>query len=143
VNLDPDKLVVLFVIALLVLGPKRLPEIARTAGRWMAEVRKYTSVFQTEIKDVLEEPRRHTSALRDEFHSAIYEPRQAIEAAAREATREPVATTANPPADLNDVTHAGPSTPEISTGIDISELTATGANQPVTAQGVPDDPDLN
>ena len=77
-NLDPDKLVVLFVIALLVLGPKRLPEVARTAGRWMAEVRKYTSAIQGELHGVLGEPLKQTTALRDEFRSALAEPRSAL-----------------------------------------------------------------
>jgi len=58
VNLDPEKLVVLFVIALLVLGPNRLPQAARTLGRGLAEVRKYTSGFQAEVNQVLAEPRR-------------------------------------------------------------------------------------
>ena len=52
----------LFVIALLVLGPKRLPEVARTAGRWMAEMRKYTSAIQGELHGVLGEPLKQTSA---------------------------------------------------------------------------------
>jgi sec-independent protein translocase protein TatB len=84
VNLDPDKLVVLFVIALLVLGPKRMPEVARTAGRWMAEVRKYTSAIQGELHGVMGEPLKQTSALRDEFRSAMAEPRAALEVGARE-----------------------------------------------------------
>jgi sec-independent protein translocase protein TatB len=84
VNLDPDKLLVLFVIAMLVLGPKRLPEAARTMGRWLAEVRKYTSGFQNEFRGLLDEPRQQTSALRDEFNSAFAEPRKALEAGARE-----------------------------------------------------------
>ena len=66
-NLDPEKLIVLFVIAMLVLGPKRLPEAARTMGRWMAELRKYTSGFQSEFHDLLAEPRQQTSAIRDEL----------------------------------------------------------------------------
>ena len=84
-NLDPEKLIVLFVIAMLVLGPKRLPEAARTMGRWMAELRKYTSGFQSEFHDLLAEPRQQTSAIRDELHNAFSEPRAALEAGAREA----------------------------------------------------------
>jgi sec-independent protein translocase protein TatB len=36
-----SELVLVGVLALLVLGPKRLPEVARTAGRWMAKLRRY------------------------------------------------------------------------------------------------------
>lgn len=35
-----QELVVIFVIVLLVFGPKRLPEISRTLGKWVGELRK-------------------------------------------------------------------------------------------------------
>jgi sec-independent protein translocase protein TatB len=57
VSLDPEKLLFIFVIAVLVLGPERLPQMARTMGRVLAEVRKYTSGFQSEVGKVLAEPR--------------------------------------------------------------------------------------
>lgn len=56
-NLDPEKLLVLFVIALLVLGPNRLPQAARTLGKGLAEVRRYTATFRAEVDEVLAEPR--------------------------------------------------------------------------------------
>lgn len=56
-NLDPEKVLVLFVIALLVLGPERLPKAARALGKGLAELRKYTSSFQSEVNQVLAEPR--------------------------------------------------------------------------------------
>lgn len=65
-NLDPEKLLVLFVIALLVLGPNRLPQAARSFGKALAEVRRYTSSFRAEVDQVLAEPRAMVqSALRD------------------------------------------------------------------------------
>ena len=57
VSIDPEKLLFIFVIAVLVLGPERLPQAARTLGRGLAELRKYTSSFQSEVKNVLAEPR--------------------------------------------------------------------------------------
>jgi Tat protein translocase TatB subunit len=44
------ELIVIMVIALIVIGPKKLPDLARALGRGMAEVRKATQ----EIKDSLE-----------------------------------------------------------------------------------------
>jgi Tat protein translocase TatB subunit len=46
------ELVVILVVALVVLGPKRLPELARTLGKAMAEFRRST----TEIMDELQVP---------------------------------------------------------------------------------------
>lgn len=44
------ELVVILVVALVVLGPRRLPELARTLGKAMAEFRRST----TEIMDELQ-----------------------------------------------------------------------------------------
>lgn len=65
-NIDPEKLLVVFVIALIVLGPNRLPQAARSLGRGLAELRKYTSAVRTEVDQVLAEPRAI-------IQSAVYE----------------------------------------------------------------------
>ncbi len=44
------ELIIIMVVALIVLGPKRLPDIAKTLGRGMAEFRRAT----TDLKDQLE-----------------------------------------------------------------------------------------
>jgi sec-independent protein translocase protein TatB len=38
-----SELFVIALVALIVLGPKRLPEVARAAGRWMAKIRRFVS----------------------------------------------------------------------------------------------------
>jgi sec-independent protein translocase protein TatB len=38
-----SELLVIALVALIVLGPKRLPEVARAAGRWMAKIRRFVS----------------------------------------------------------------------------------------------------
>jgi Sec-independent protein translocase protein TatA len=42
------------VVALVVLGPKRLPEAGRQIGRFVAEVRHWSSAVQAEIRDVID-----------------------------------------------------------------------------------------
>jgi len=49
------ELLVIFVIALLVLGPKRLPEMARSLGRGMAEFRRASSDMRREFVDLAED----------------------------------------------------------------------------------------
>ena len=59
------ELLVILVVALVVLGPKRLPEVARTLGKAMAEFRRQTSdimdEFQVQAMLGDETPRRRTA----------------------------------------------------------------------------------
>lgn len=49
-------MLVILVGALIILGPKRLPDAARQVGKAMAELRRVTSGFEAEVRDVLAEP---------------------------------------------------------------------------------------
>ncbi|MBI5783457.1 MAG: twin-arginine translocase subunit TatB [Gammaproteobacteria bacterium] len=44
-----SELVVIGLIALIVLGPKRLPEVARTAGKWMGQLRRFIADVKQDI----------------------------------------------------------------------------------------------
>ncbi len=50
------ELLVILVVALLVLGPKRLPEVARSLGRGMAEFRRASSELRSSLTQPLEKP---------------------------------------------------------------------------------------
>lgn len=67
----PDKILLLMVIALVVLGPSRLPSAARTAGRWMAELRKLTTRFQEEMHGALAEPKDALTAAVGDLHKEV------------------------------------------------------------------------
>lgn len=54
-NIGGGEFLVIALIALIVLGPQRLPEAARQAGKAMAELRRMSSGFQNEIKDAFTE----------------------------------------------------------------------------------------
>src|SRR4051794_35027500 len=53
-SLGPAEILVILVVALVVLGPKRLPEAGRQIGRFVAEVRHWSSAVQAEIRDVID-----------------------------------------------------------------------------------------
>jgi Tat protein translocase TatB subunit len=57
-NLSGSELIFLVLIALVVLGPDKLPEAMRKAGKAYADFKKMTNGFQSEMKSVLEEPMR-------------------------------------------------------------------------------------
>lgn len=48
-NIGPQELILVLIIALVVVGPKRLPELGRTIGRGMREFRK----MQDDVRDTL------------------------------------------------------------------------------------------
>jgi TatA/E family protein of Tat protein translocase len=51
------ELLVILAIALVVLGPKKLPEMARSLGRGLAEFRRASSEMRREFLDVSEDSR--------------------------------------------------------------------------------------
>ncbi|MEO6988706.1 MAG: twin-arginine translocase TatA/TatE family subunit [Aquihabitans sp.] len=48
------EIVVILLVALIVLGPDQLPKAMRTLGQALAELRKVSSGFQTEMRNVMD-----------------------------------------------------------------------------------------
>jgi len=55
-NIGPLELVAIFVVALLVFGPEKLPEIGRQVGRAIREFRQIQSSLQSQLSDVMDAP---------------------------------------------------------------------------------------
>ena len=53
-NIGFPELIVIFVVALLVFGPKRLPELGRSLGRGLAEFRRASSDLKNSIEREIE-----------------------------------------------------------------------------------------
>jgi sec-independent protein translocase protein TatA len=53
-NLGPLELVAIFVVALLVFGPDKLPEIGRQVGRAVREFRRIQNSFQSDFGDAFD-----------------------------------------------------------------------------------------
>ena len=51
------EILVILVVALLVFGPDRLPELARNLGRGLAEFRRASSDLRRSVMEAAEEPR--------------------------------------------------------------------------------------
>jgi sec-independent protein translocase protein TatB len=71
-----SELVVIGLIALVVLGPKRLPEMARAAGRWTARIRRFIEDVK---RDMGSELRREELAELRQVHQQITETKQLFE----------------------------------------------------------------
>ena len=53
-NLGPFELVAIFVVALLVFGPDKLPEMGKQVGKAVREFRKFQESMNSQVRDVLE-----------------------------------------------------------------------------------------
>lgn len=76
-------MIVVFVVALVVFGPKKLPELARSLGKLMAEFRKASLDFKTAFEEEMRDLERQ---------ALVAERKKAAEAAAASAAAEPGAS---------------------------------------------------
>jgi sec-independent protein translocase protein TatB len=53
-----QELVIIFVIALLVFGPEKLPEVGRTLGKWLIEIRRGIHNAKVQMEGEFEEAER-------------------------------------------------------------------------------------
>ena len=123
-NFSPEKLFLVGLIALMVLGPNRLPHAARTLGRFMSEMRRVSASFQDEVRDAMGEPT-------ESFHSAIAEFRPMLDL--RHSMRDAITTTLAPPPASGSLPPTGP------------QATPDPPIPPMTPGPLvaPDDPSLN
>lgn len=55
-NVTGGEFLIIFLVALIVLGPTKLPEAARQAGKVIGEFRRISSGFQRELQSALNDP---------------------------------------------------------------------------------------
>lgn len=75
-------LVVLFVIALIIFGPQKLPELARMLGKATAEFRKMTNDFRFALEDEVRELDRQNRIREEQAAAAIRDAAAAAKAPA-------------------------------------------------------------
>lgn len=100
-----SELALCFVVALVVLGPERLPKVARTLGRWTGQARSYMRNLSAEI-----ERESSVAELRRQFQDAQQAVREAqvdVERSARELSQS-VEHNLTPPADAGSRVDVGP-----------------------------------
>lgn len=73
-NLSGSEIVVILLLALIVLGPEKLPEAIRKFGRVYSEVRKISNGFQSEFKNAFDEPMRELRETAQLTRDAVLKP---------------------------------------------------------------------
>lgn len=95
--LGVPELIVIFIIALLVFGPKRLPELGRTVGKALTEFRRASNELRNVVEEEVREMERQTNAVKKEAEEALSIPDDMHTPAAAQAIAPPGATPADAP----------------------------------------------
>jgi sec-independent protein translocase protein TatA len=85
-QIGPMEILVILVIALLIFGPNKLPEMARTVGRGVREVRRFQRMVQGELEDVMSEPAPNSGRSTTARETKPVETAEAVEAASGDTT---------------------------------------------------------
>lgn len=69
-GISPGEILIILLIVLLLFGPKKIPEIARTLGRGFNELKKAQQDINSEIKDYTEDVTEETKEFEKNIKSA-------------------------------------------------------------------------
>ena len=119
-------LIIIFVVALVVFGPEKLPELARNLGKVMAEFRRATGDLRSTFEDHLRDLERETDQRR--IGGTNYQPPAPLPAtgATQANVPAPIPTTApNAPERLEAASYA----PENSSAVEGANGSMAGVNQ--------------
>jgi len=74
-DLGIQELIVIFLVALLVLGPKKLPELGRTLGKFVREMKKALGEFKDQIDPNIADlhPDNFVKSFKEPFQNVINE----------------------------------------------------------------------
>lgn len=92
-NVGGGELLVIMLIALIVLGPQRLPDAAKQVGRVVGDLRRISSGFQQELKDALDTDDSPTPLRRKESAPLAATVAEADRRAAPPTSRDTAGTT--------------------------------------------------
>ena len=70
-SLGMPELILIFVVALLVFGPRKLPEIGKSLGKGLAEFKKASEDLKRTIEQEIEEGKQEVSAVKAQVQSAV------------------------------------------------------------------------
>jgi len=60
-SIGMPELIIIFVIALIVFGPRKLPELGRSLGRGIAEFKKATNELQNTLEEEIRAEEKHSA----------------------------------------------------------------------------------
>jgi sec-independent protein translocase protein TatB len=92
-DLTSSKLLILAVVALIVVGPKDLPALMRTVGRYLGMIKRQANEFRAQFEDAMRESelsdlKKEVEQLGEEARGTLHETTSAVESHMSDVTRE-------------------------------------------------------
>ncbi|MGD9802420.1 MAG: Sec-independent protein translocase protein TatB [Hyphomicrobiaceae bacterium] len=92
-DLTSSKLLILAVVALIVVGPKDLPALMRTVGRYLGMIRRQANEFRAQFEEAMRESelsdlKKEVEQLGEEARSTLQETSSAVDSHMSDVTRE-------------------------------------------------------
>jgi len=82
------ELIIILVIALLVIGPHKLPELAKSLGKGLAEFKKASEDFQRNIQEEARKTEEKSTPPAEQVAAAVH--KEHIDNATTQSTQQPV-----------------------------------------------------
>ncbi len=86
-SIGPAELILIFVIALLVFGPKKLPEIGRSVGKALREFKKTSEEIKGRIEEEIEAS--EIKDIRKDIQSGVDNLKSSVKTITDDITKEP------------------------------------------------------
>lgn len=112
-NISGSEIIIILLLALIVLGPEKLPDAIRRFGRVYAELRDMSRGFQSEVRSAFEEPMRELKETADLTRRAVTNPLRDDAPRAEQVVPKPIAGSTPPPADAEAAGVAPKAAPEV------------------------------
>ncbi len=93
-NVSGSEIVIILLLALIVLGPEKLPEAMRRFGRVYTELRNMSRGFQSEVRSAFEEPVRELRDTAELARRAVLDPADEAGTRADQVVPKPLEGTA-------------------------------------------------
>jgi sec-independent protein translocase protein TatB len=77
-SLGGGEVIAILVIALIVLGPEKLPDAIRKFGNIYGELKRMSTGFQSELRDAFDEPMRELRGTAQMMQDAVNDPIQSV-----------------------------------------------------------------
>jgi sec-independent protein translocase protein TatB len=125
-NLGMPEMIFIFLLALVVVGPKRLPELARQLGKWTAEFKRASNEFKNQLETEMmnieldERARKQTEAAKALPPEKPWEP----------AILPPVGIVSRNGADVISEPEADPAAPELPAASSMNDSPAPARSTP-------------